>query len=121
MLLSFIDGVGVVAHRDRVRPFSFKASRVSAVFRAGQLDIAQRRSFLYEGIARIWTRALLQGSGRRVSRARGNDPRFDAVFVLQRFRLVDVAQQVEASGYRNRGRIRRMYARVNRDVHLVVY
>ena len=67
-----------------------------------------------QGVSRIRTRSVVQALRRRVSRDGRHGSGADAVPLLQRFRLVDAAEQMGASGDRRGGHLRRSRAGVDR-------
>ena len=77
-----------------VRRLLLEASRLPPVLQFPQRLVAFRRSGRDEGLARVRPRAVVQALRRRVPRDGRDDPRLDALPVLQRLRLVDAAEQV---------------------------
>ena len=103
VLCLLVGHFGAAAGRGRVRRFPRKTARVPPVFQHAQrlplgADLGRDQS-----ISRVRPRPVVQALRRRMPRNRHHDPRAHALHVLQRFRLLDAAQQV-APRHDRRGR-----------------
>ena len=86
-----------------------------------QFDLARMHDGYRQSASRVWTWLVVQTLWRRVSRDGGHAAGVHTLPVLQRLRLVDVAQQVETRGDRCSRHVCRDRSGIGLHLRVVVY